>query len=246
MEWNEIPEIMLYSNGGAEPNRGKGGFGVILSYKGIKREFSQGYELTTNNRMELMGVIYGLEELKTKSVVTVFSDSRYVIDGIEKGWAEKWKSKNWYRTRTEKAVNSDLWERLLHLISIQQKVKFNWVKGHSGHPENERCDELALTALRSENLLIDEGYQPNQSPSDEKNNGNYILNSINKSKVTREGDACRKYGASLVKKPTKKKIPKPEQTYYYKYLLHCPGCKTTYLFEDAKTEITNQDNSLFA
>jgi hypothetical protein len=99
MEWAEIPEINLYSDGGAEPNPGKGGFGVIMSYQGIKREFSQGYELTTNNRMELMGVIYGLERLKTKSVVNVFTDSRYVIDGIEKGWAEKWKPKNWFRTR---------------------------------------------------------------------------------------------------------------------------------------------------
>lgn len=93
MEWNEIPEISLYSDGGAELNPGKGGFGVILSYKAIKREFSQGYKLTTNNRMELMGVIYGLEKVKTKSVVNVFTDSRYVIDSIEKGWAERWRLK---------------------------------------------------------------------------------------------------------------------------------------------------------
>src|SRR5688572_23592342 len=97
MTWNELPEIDLYSDGGAEPNPGKGGFGVILSYKGNKKEFSQGYALTTNNRMELMAVIYGLERLKTKSIVKVFSDSQYVINGIEKGWAQKWKSKNWYR-----------------------------------------------------------------------------------------------------------------------------------------------------
>ena len=167
MTWNEIPEVNLYSDGGADPNPGKGGFGVIMSYKGIKREFSQGYELTTNNRMELMGVIYGLERLKTKSSVNVFTDSRYVIDGIEKGWAERWKSKNWYRTRTEKAINCDLWDKLLTLISAHQKVKFNWIKSHAGHIENERCDELASAALKGASLLTDVGYQPLQQQSTE-------------------------------------------------------------------------------
>jgi ribonuclease HI len=232
MKWDEMPEIILYSDGGAEPNPGKGGFGVIMSYKGIKREFSQRYELTTNNRMELMGVIYGLERLKTKSAVNIFTDSRYVIDGIEKGWAERWKSKNWYRTRTEKAINYDLWDRLLTLISEQQKVSFNWVKGHAGHSENERCDELAFAALSGNNLLVDHGYQPNQLQSD-------------KDKVSEEGDPCRKCGNSLVKKPTKKKAAKPGQTYYYEYFLLCPSCKTMYLLEEAKRDITDQDNNLF-
>lgn len=245
MEWTEIPEIILYSDGGAEPNPGKGGFGVIMSYKGIKREFNQGYEFTTNNRMELMGVIYGLERLKTKSIVNVFTDSRYVIDGIEKGWAEKWKSKNWYRTRTEKAINYDLWERLLTLISTQQNVKFNWVKGHAGHLENERCDELALAALKGENLLVDEGYQPSKLKSDDYVEGSFIRNSVKQIKVSEEGDACRKCGTNVVKKPTKKKAAKPGQIYYYEYFLLCPSCNTMYLLEEAKRNITNQDNNLF-
>ena len=121
-----------------------------------------------------MGVIYGLERLKAKSAVNVFTDSRYVIDGIEKGWAEKWKSKNWFRTRTEMAVNHDLWDRLLTLISAQQKVTFNWVKGHAGHTENERCDELAMSALKGNNLLIDIGYQPTQSKADDMNEESHI------------------------------------------------------------------------
>lgn len=241
MEWNEIPEISLYSDGGAEPNPGKGGFGVIMSYKGFKREFSQGYELTTNNRMELMGVIYGLERLKTKSIVSVFTDSRYVIDGIEKGWAEKWRSKNWYRTKNEKAVNYDLWDRLLTLISAQQKVAFNWIKGHAGHLENERCDELALAALRSDNLLTDTGYQPNHLGSEEKGEGENIQRS--NIKIIADGDPCRKCGTRVVKKPTKKKMVKPGQTYYFEYTLFCPGCKTMYLVDDAKRDITNQDNN---
>jgi len=246
MDWNEIiPEVNLYSDGGAEPNPGKGGFGVIMSYKGIKREFSQGYELTTNNRMELMGVIYGLEKLKTKSVVNVFTDSRYVIDGIEKGWAERWRSKNWYRTKNEKAINYDLWDRLLNLISAQQKVTFNWIKGHAGHLENERCDELALAALNGDNLQIDKGYQPTQIKNDEFTEGDYIKPSERKIKVNKSGDPCRKCGTSVVKKPTKKKEAKPGQTYYYEYFLLCPSCKTMYFLEDAKRDITNQENSLF-
>ena len=245
MEWNEIPEICLYSDGGAEPNPGKGGFGIIMSFNGIKKEFSQGYEWTTNNRMELMGVIYGLERLKTKSIVNVFTDSRYVIDGIEKGWAIRWRSKNWYRTKTDKAVNYDLWERLLNLISVQEKVTFNWIKGHAGHPENERCDELAFVALNDDNLLIDTGYQPKQLQIDEKEEGEYIKNSFKNIKVSMEGDPCRKCGISVVKKSTKKKSPKPGQTYYYEYILLCPGCKTMYLQEDAKRDITDQGNSLF-
>ena len=244
MEWTEIPEINLYSDGGAEPNPGKGGFGVIMSYKDRKREFNQGYKLTTNNRMELMGVIYGLERLKTKSVVNIFTDSRYVIDGIEKGWAERWKSKNWYRTRTEMAINHDLWDRLLTLISVQQKVTFNWVKGHAGHLENERCDELALAALRGGNLLIDSGYQPIQSKSNDMNEGDHIQPSARKIKVSEDGAACRKCGTKVVKKQTKKKVAKPGQTYYYEYFLLCPSCKTMYFIEDAKRDVTGQDNNL--
>ncbi len=245
MEWNEIPEVNLYSDGGAEPNPGNGGFGVIMSYKGTKREFSQGYGLTTNNRMELMGVIFGLERLKTKSIVNVFTDSRYVIDGIEKGWAERWKSKNWYRTRTEKAINCDLWDKLLTLISAHQKVVFNWVKGHAGHLENERCDKLALAALKGDTLLVDEGYQPAQLQTDELNDGDYNQPSVKNIKVTAEGDACRKCGTSVVKKPTKKKAAKSGQTYYYEYFLLCPSCTTMYFLVEAKREITNTDSNLF-
>lgn len=230
MGWNEIPEINLYSDGGAEPNPGKGGFGLIMSYKGVQKEFSQGYELTTNNRMELMGVIYGLERLKTKSIVNVFTDSRYVIDGIEQGWAKKWKSQNWFRTKNEKAINSDLWERLLNVISIHEKVTVNWVKGHAGHRENERCDELALQALNGNNLLVDEGYNPNE---------------VRMFKIEVEGDLCRKCNTEVVKTQTKKKVLKPGQTYYYDYYLLCPKCKTMYMVEEAKREIKNPNDNLF-
>jgi ribonuclease HI len=245
MKWDEIPEIYLYSDGGAEPNPGKGGFGVIMSYKGIKKEFSQGYQLTTNNRMELMGVIYGLEKLKTKSIVNVFTDSRYVVDGITKGWAEKWKSKNWFRTKDKLAVNHDLWERLLNLISHQQDVNFNWIKGHVGHLENERCDELAELALNGENLLPDIGYIPKEDSTNSidgsKNQGYYFK----KTKIEKEGDLCNNCGTELIKKLPKNRKLKPKQTYYFEYSLICPRCKTIYLVEDAKRNIEKKENKLF-
>lgn len=245
MDSNEIPEIELYSDGGAEPNPGRGGFGVILSYKGHRKEFSQGYTLTTNNRMELMGVIYGLERLKTKSIVTVFTDSKYVIDGVTKGWAEKWKSKNWFRTPTKKAVNYDLWDKLLKLVSQNQEVKFIWVKGHAGHIENERCDQLALLALKGESLLEDTGYLPlDQLDENDINSG--VPKNISSNKIVNEGDCCRKCDTKVIKRPTKKHNFKPNQTYYFDYHLYCPGCKTMYMIEEAKRKIENNDLGLFS
>jgi ribonuclease HI len=245
MVWTEVPEVTIYSDGGAEPNPGKGGFGVIMSYKGIKKEFSQGYALTTNNRMELMGVIYGLERLKTKSIVNVFTDSQYVINGIEKGWAERWRSKNWYRNNNDMAINYDLWDRLLLVIATHEKVKFHWVKGHAGHIDNERCDELAFSALKSDNLLNDTGYESNMRQT-EHGEGSLLSESFKNVKIKEEGDLCRKCGAKVIKKQTKKKTVKPGQTYYFDYYFLCPGCKTMYMVEDAKREIGSQTDNLFS
>ncbi len=242
MRWDEIPEIDLYSDGGAEPNPGKGGFGVIMAYKGSKKEFSQGFRLTTNNRMELMGVIYGLERLKTKSIVNVYSDSRYVVDGITEGWALKWKSNNWYRTKNQKAINCDLWEKLLDLLSKQERVTFNWVRGHVGHPENERCDVLANLALNGDNLHDDIGYEEDLfkktgfefTPLFQTSENTNIQNPNPNVKVKKEGDPCRKCGSLVIYKPTKKKEIKPNQTYYYEYFFICPTCRTIYMVDEAK------------
>lgn len=154
----DSPNIELYTDGGADPNPGKGGYGAILQWKGYKKELSQGFELTTNNRMELLAVIIGLEAIKTKANVSVFSDSKYVVDAIKLGWARKWKQNNWYRTKKDKALNPDLWDRLLTAIDRHNNVAFNWVKGHNGHPENERCDQLATQAIQSNNHLVDTTY----------------------------------------------------------------------------------------
>lgn len=156
---DNIPTVEIYSDGGATPNPGKGGFGVILKHKNHEKEFYQGFKLTTNNRMELMGVIIGLEQLKKRSKVTVYTDSKLVVDGINLGWAENWKKNSWTRNSTEPALNSDLWAKLLDLLE-KHIVRFIWIKGHSGHPENERCDQLVKKAIQSNNLSVDEGYFP--------------------------------------------------------------------------------------
>jgi ribonuclease HI len=232
--WDEIPKINLYSDGGAEPNPGKGGYGIILSWQGKSKEFFQGYKLTTNNRMELLGVITGLEKLKTKSVVTVYTDSRYVIDGIEKGWAEKWRSNNWYRNKKERAINVDLWSRLLDLLT-KHDVKFNWVKGHNGHPENERCDFLATNALKSDNLINDQGFENIASLSQDGDHNTNENNQIRK--VIKEGDRCRHCDIPVIKKTPKNKKLKVNQAYYFEYYLYCPNCKRMYMVEEAKKNI---------
>lgn len=135
--------VEIFTDGACSGNPGPGGYGVILRYKGSSRELSGGDASTTNNRMELSAVIAGLSALKEPCDVTLCSDSKYIIDAIQKGWAVKWKANGWMRNKKEPALNSDLWEKLLHLLSVHN-VEFVWVKGHAGHPENERCDALAV------------------------------------------------------------------------------------------------------
>lgn len=147
-------EITIYTDGSALGNPGKGGYGVVLMSGRHYKELSQGYRLTTNNRMELLAVIVGLEALKFKgSRVTVCSDSKYVVDAVSKGWLE-----SWVRTRFKGKKNEDLWRRYL-ATAAEHEVRFVWVKGHADNRWNNRCDELAVAASNSENLLPDEGYE---------------------------------------------------------------------------------------
>ena len=142
--------IELYTDGASSGNPGPGGYGAILRSGKHYKEISAGYRKTTNNRMELMAVIAGLEQIKTPGQqVMVYSDSKYIIDSVEKKWVFGWVSKGFAGKK-----NKDLWLRFLSIYNLQQ-VKFTWVKGHAGHPENERCDELAVMAAKSKNLLID-------------------------------------------------------------------------------------------
>lgn len=139
--------VVIYTDGACSGNPGPGGFGIILQYGEHRKEISQGFPNTTNNRMELLGVITALESLKTPCIVDVYSDSKYVIDAVQKGWAAKWRSKNWMRTPKEPAKNPDLWERLLDLLDIHD-VTFHWVKGHAQNENNNRCDQLAVEAWK--------------------------------------------------------------------------------------------------
>lgn len=146
--------IEIYTDGSAKGNPGPGGYGVVMRYKGTEKELSQGYRLTTNNRMELLAVIVALESLKTnKHPVRIHSDSKYVIDAISQGWVFGWLKKGFKGKK-----NEDLWRRYLTQHS-RFKLEFEWVKGHAGHPENERCDRLAVQAAESKDLLIDEVFE---------------------------------------------------------------------------------------
>ena len=137
-----MKHVDIYTDGACKCNPGPGGWGAILKFGEHQKELSGGDAHTTNNRMELMAVISALEALKEPCEVTLTSDSKYVIDSIEKGWVYGWKKRGWIRSDKSPALNPDLWERLLGLLAVH-KVKFVWVKGHAGHPFNERCDELA-------------------------------------------------------------------------------------------------------
>ena len=152
-----LKTIELFTDGACSGNPGKGGYGVVLHYKGHEKELSEGYRLTTNNRMEIMAVIKGLSALSEPCNVHLYSDSKYVIDAIEQGWVYKWELNGWMRNKKDPAVNVDLWEQLLVLLD-EHNVELHWVKGHAGHPQNERCDRLAVAAAQGDNLLEDEGY----------------------------------------------------------------------------------------
>jgi len=148
----------MYTDGGCSPNPGPGGYGIVLIYGEHRREFSGGYRRTTNNRMELVAAIRGLQALKEPCHVALFSDSQYVVNGISKGWAQRWKSRGWLLSDKRPAENIDLWEQLLALCETHQ-VRFEWIRGHNGHAENECCDRLAGQASRRQELPIDAIYE---------------------------------------------------------------------------------------
>ncbi|MBO5211014.1 MAG: ribonuclease HI [Clostridia bacterium] len=138
-----MKQIELFTDGACSGNPGPGGWGAILRYNGVEKELSGGEKDTTNNRMELTAVIKGLQALKEPCHVVLTTDSKYVSDGISKGWAQSWKNNGWRKADKKPALNPDLWDELLSLLTIHE-VEINWVKGHAGHPENERCDKLAV------------------------------------------------------------------------------------------------------
>ncbi len=140
-----MKEVNLYADGACSGNPGPGGYGTILEYNGRCKEFSGGFAETTNNRMELLGAIVGLEALKEPCKVTLYSDSKYLCDAITRGWVYAWQKNGWRKKDKKPALNVDLWERMLPLLR-RHEVTLVWIKGHAGHEKNERCDALAVAA----------------------------------------------------------------------------------------------------
>lgn len=138
-----LTKVEMFTDGACSGNPGPGGWGTILRSNGIEKEMSGGEANTTNNRMELLAVINGLSALKRKCDVIIYTDSQYVVNGITKGWAQSWKENGWRKKDKKPALNADLWDMLLNLLS-EHEYSFVWLKGHDGHPENERCDKMAV------------------------------------------------------------------------------------------------------
>ena len=155
-----MKEVTIYTDGACSGNPGKGGFGVVLNYMGKKKEISKGYRCTTNNRMEIMAALAGLSALKEPCKVVLYSDSKYLVDSVNKGWIASWQKNGWKNSKREKVKNRELFEELIELMNVHE-VEYRWVKGHDGHSENERCDYLATSAAKSDNLEEDTGYTDN-------------------------------------------------------------------------------------
>jgi ribonuclease HI len=252
--------VTIYTDGAAEPNPGPGGYGIVLIAGKHRLELSGGFQRTTNNRMELLGVIVALESLKRPCVVNLYSDSKYVVDSVKRGSLQRWERANWQRGKNAPVKNIDLWKRYL-TAALPHKVQFHWVKGHAGIEENERCDVLAVAATKGGNLKVDVGYLESlktTADSPTLSNLNLFNDSPESPKAPdeghrktkqptphpdptpvngeepREGGVCRKCSDRLVKKPTKRKPLKPGQAYYYDWYLFCPGCGTMYMVNGAK------------
>jgi len=154
----ELKHVTVYTDGACIGNPGPGGYGAVLLYQDHRRELSGGFRKTTNNRMEIMAAIVGLEALKEKCKIKLYSDSAYLVKAMSEGWAERWRAHGWMRNKKERALNPDLWERLLQLCE-HHEVEFTWIKGHAVSSENVRCDELAMQAAQQSNLPVDDGYE---------------------------------------------------------------------------------------
>lgn len=239
--------VVIYTDGAAVPNPGAGGYGVVLRFGEHCKELSGGFRLTTNNRMELMAVIVGLEAIKEPCKVTLHSDSQYIVNAINSGSAFRWRANGWTInvSKTKPAKNPDLWERLLAAYE-QHDVEMVWVKGHAGIADNERCDALAMAACRGDDLPCDPGYDESTA-ANTQNVGRSVTTHQHapRTKMVSEGQPCRKCGTPIVKRRPKKKTLKPNQTYYFEWYLYCPECKAMYMVEEAKVEVTEGEERLF-
>lgn len=232
-----LKHVVIYTDGAAEPNPGPGGYGVVLQYGSHRKELSGGYEKTTNNRMELMAAIVGLESLTTRCAVTLHSDSQYLVNAVNDGSVFKWRENGWHRTAQARAKNVDLWERFLAAYE-KHEVSLVWVKGHAGVAENERCDQLAFAAARARHREVDTGFIASEPAA----SGRQKPSSPGpRTKHKHEGEPCRKCSTPLIKRTPKKR--KRRETYYYEWYLFCPQCRCIYMVQEAKrrVETTSRD-----
>jgi ribonuclease HI len=230
LEAKDLKEVIIYTDGGSDPNPGKGGYGVVLMHGKHRKEISGGFRLTTNNRMELYAVIMALRALKEPCKVKLYSDSEYVVNAMTKGWVQNWIKKGW-----KKVKNPDLWQQLVELTK-KHDVEFNWVKGHAGILENERCDELAAKAGKSADLPADAVFESNLLLGERGVNDDQLFSKKSKpEKIVSEGQPCNKCSVKVIKKnrPENKPIRKGS-SYYYQYYFICPGCGTIYYPEEGK------------
>jgi ribonuclease HI len=214
------PRIEIYTDGACEPNPGPGGWAAVLLHPKKRKEECGGFRKTTNNRMELFAAIRGLETLKEPCRVTLYSDSKYVVDGMRLGWAKSWQKRNWWRTSQERAENFDLWGRLL-AVAEKHEVEFVWVRGHAGNKENECCDQLSCAALLAPDLPVDEGYE------------NKPDNAGGRPKP-KEGEPCWHCATPVIKRLRK---AKPNQDVFNAFFFYCPKCRATYETAEARQAI---------
>jgi ribonuclease HI len=243
---DELKQVIIYTDGAAVPNPGAGGYGVVLRFGQHKKELSGGFLRTTNNRMELMAVIVGLEALKERCKVTLHSDSQYIVNAVTSGSAFRWRDNGWgmNQSGSKKAKNPDLWERLLAAYD-RHEVEMVWVKGHAGIDDNERCDVLAMEACRQPELPPDPGFVESVVEDVAGDPARPRVAPVHRDKMTVEGQPCRNCGTAVVKRTPKKKTVKPGQSYYFSWYLYCPGCKNMYMVEEAKVQVGEGEQRLF-
>jgi ribonuclease HI len=238
-----LKRVIIFTDGAAAPNPGVGGYGVVLRFGAHSKELSGGFRRTTNNRMELMAVVAGLEALKERCNVTLHSDSQYIVNAITTGSAFRWRSNGWKFSprRTKLVKNPDLWERLLAAYE-KHEVEMVWVKGHAGIADNERCDVLAMAACKMRDLPPDPGYVEEISEEPTTEEPLVRVTPQGSRKITAEGQPCRHCGTPVVKRVPRHRKVKEGQTYYFAWYLFCPNCKAMYLVEEAKQGVGGNED----
>ena len=221
--------VIIYTDGACLGNPGPGGYGVVVLAGSHRKELFGGFRVTTNNRMEILAAIIGLEALKHSCKVTLYSDSAYLVNAVRSGAALRWRQNHWRRDRGKMVKNPDLWECLLNVCE-RHDASFVWVKGHANVKENERCDELSVTAAKGSALGIDDIFEQ-ENPGLHVRSNPPSPTAESTQKITKEGQPCRKCGEPVVKRRPRRKHG---SQYYYEYYLYCPQCRTMYMVDEAK------------